>query len=125
MIDIEQIYNKFGIKNENVELFNKLDNELQLKTRSELSWKLHTQLFDITNEDKFIKILENSKRRTTQEFKSLLNEKDARIKFLEDNMEQTCNLLREKEQELDYMKNSASWKITKPLRKIRGQIKKG
>lgn len=125
LIDIEQIYNKFGIKNENVELFNKLDNELQLKTRSELSWKLHTQLFDITNEDKFIKILENSKRKTTQEFKSLLNEKDARIKFLEDNMEQTCNLLREKEQELDYIKNSASWKITKPLRKIRGQIKKG
>ena len=125
LIDIGQIYNKFGIKKENVELFNKLDNELQLKTRSELSWKLHTQLFDITNEDKFIKILENNKRRTTQEFKSLLNEKDARIKFLEDNMEQTCNLLREKEQELDYMKNSASWKITKPLRKIRGQIKKG
>ena len=34
-------------------------------------------------------------------------------------MEQTCNLLRQKEEEIERMKNSTSWKITEPLRKIR------
>lgn len=124
-IDIKELYKKFNITDKNIEIFTKLDNKLQQKTRSELSWKLHTELFDITNEQRFIKILENNNKQTTQEFKRLLNEKDARIRFLEDNMEQTCNLLRQKEQELEYMKYSVSWKITKPLRKIRGAIKKG
>ena len=58
---------------------------------------------------------------------NIINEKNKRIKFLEDNMEQTCQLLRNKEQELEYVKGSMSWKITRPLRKIRGKmhLKKG
>ena len=36
-------------------------------------------------------------------------------------METTVQLLHEKENQILLMKNSTSWKITEPLRKIRGK----
>ena len=124
LLDIREVFQKFNINDKNIGMFNQLDNKLQLQTRSELSWNLHTESLDIINEEKLVKILENNTQQMTQEFKKLLNEKDARIKFLEDNMEQTCEILKQREKELEYMKNSASWKITEPLRKIRAKNKR-
>ena len=65
--------------------------------------------------------LKEDKEKITEDCKKLLNEKDARIKFLEDNMENTVKLLHEKENKITLMENSTSWKITEPLRKIRGR----
>ena len=48
-----------------------------------------------------------------------LNEKDARIAFLEKNMEETVKILKDKEKIIENMENSLSWKVTKPLRNIR------
>ena len=64
------------------------------------------------------------KEKMYQESLKLLNEKDARIKFLEENMEKTCAMLQEKEQQINMMENSTSWKITKPLRELK-KPKKG
>ena len=68
-----------------------------------------------------MKNLKEDKEKITEDCKKLLNEKDARIKFLEDNMENTVKLLHEKENKITLMENSTSWKITEPLRKIRGR----
>lgn len=121
LIDIRQVFEKFNINDKHIGMFGQLDNKLQLQTRSDICWKLHTESLDITNEEKLVKILEHNTAQMTQEFKTLLNEKDARIKFLEDNMEQTCEILKQREKELEYMKNSTSWKITEPLRKLKAK----
>lgn len=121
LIDIRQVFEKFNINDKHIGMFGQLDNKLQLQTRSEICWKLHNESLDITNEEKLVKILEHNTAQMTQEFKTLLNEKDARIKFLEDNIEQTCEILKQREKELEYMKNSASWRITEPLRKLKAK----
>ena len=66
---------------------------------------------------------ENEKEEISQNYKKVLNEKDARINFLEENMQQTVELLRQKENLIELMKNSTSWKITEPLRKLRSNKK--
>lgn len=121
LINIRQVFEKFNINDKHIGMFGQLDNKLQIQTRSEVCWNLHTKSLDITNEEKLIKILEHNTAQMTQEFKTLLNEKDARIKFLEDNMEQTCEILRQREKELEYMKNSTSWRITEPLRRLKAK----
>lgn len=117
----KEIYNNFNINEKNIGLFVKLDNKLQENTRSELSWKLHTDSIDISRAKYIIEKMEHEKEKITQDCIKLLNEKDSRIRFLEENMEQTCNLLRQKEQEVELIKNSTSWKITEPLRKLRSK----
>lgn len=123
IIDAEKIYNQFSISQENLNLFKILDNQLQLKTRSEESWKMHTHFTNISTlqDINSYKIsVDKEKEKILEDCKKLLNEKDSRIKFLEDNMESTCNLLREKEEKLSRLENSVSWKLTKPLRKLKG-----
>lgn len=117
----KEIYNNFNINEINIDLFVKLDNKLQENTRSELSWKLHTNSIDISRAKDIIEKKEQEKEKITQDCIKLLNEKDSRIRFLEENMEQTCNLLKQKEQEVELIKNSTSWKITEPLRKLRSK----
>lgn len=125
-LDVQEIYNDFNINEENLKLFMDLDNKLQEETRSELNWKLHRNSININTIYDIIQNLKEESKQKEQERKNieedckkLLNEKDSRIKFLEDNMEQTCNLLRQKEEEVERIKNSTSWKITEPLRKLR------
>ncbi len=129
-LDVKEIYKDFNINEENLKLFIDLDNKLQEKTRSELNWKLHTNSINIYKDSNIIQNLkeqsnqkEQERKNIEEDCKKLLNEKDSRIKFLEDNMEQTCTLLKQKEEELERIKNSTSWKITEPLRKIRKNIK--
>lgn len=123
LIKIEEFYNIFEIKEENIKLFEKLDNILQNNTRSDISWKAHSTNTSVENIENKIKQLEEDKEKISEDCFKLLNEKDARIKFLEDNMEKTCELLRQKEGIISGMENSMSWKITKPLRKLKGTKK--
>ena len=123
LIKIEGFYNIFEIKEENIKLFEKLDNILQNNTRSDISWKVHSTNTSVENMENKIKQLEEDKEKISEDCFKLLNEKDARIKFLEDNMEKTCELLRQKEGIISGMENSMSWKITKPLRKLKGTKK--
>ena len=63
--------------------------------------------------------VEKEKEQILIDCKKLLNEKDARINFLEENMDKTVKLLQDKENQLKQIENSISWKITKPLRNLR------
>ena len=117
----EYFYDMIGINNKNVELFDALDNRLQQNTRSEENWEIHTRENSVMQK---ISDIRAEKEKMYQESLKLLNEKDARIKFLEENMEKTCAMLQEKEQQINMMENSTSWKITKPLRELK-KPKKG
>lgn len=130
MLNVEEIFKEFNIKTENLKIFQMLDNKLQDKIRSENCWEIHIGnnnlnkiLYDLKQKDEKIQQLENDKEEISQNCKKLLNEKDARIKFLEENMEQTVKLLHKKENMIELMKNSTSWKITEPLRKLRSNKK--
>lgn len=119
-----------------VELFEKLDTILQDKIRSEIVWKIHSNyrsysdlVQSSTMENKELK---KNISAMSDEFKKLLNEKDARIKFLEENMESTCKLYNEKalevsnlSDELKLVQNSKSWKLTKPLRRFERMLRRG
>ena len=111
---------RYDINSKEVDLFMQLDDKLQEKIRNPISWKMHAETMSISYQ------LQKSQKdieQITQDCQNLLLEKDSRIKFLEDNMEQTCHLLKEKEEELNGIKNSISWKITKPLRGARKFLK--
>lgn len=117
----ETLYDIIGINKKNIELFDKLDEVLQQKIRCEEYWQIHAIP---NNSIQIIDTLKKEKETMYQESLKLLNEKDARIKFLEDNMEETCNILHRKEDFINQMQNSISWKITRPLR-IKNKLKKG
>ena len=128
MLDLKMLLDEFNITDKNISLFQILDNKLQEKTRNNEAWRIHTQvnnlnkiLDNLNAKYEEIKILQNDKEKITQDCRKLLNEKDARIKLLEENMENTINLLKEKEHKIELMENSTSWKITEPLRKIRSK----
>lgn len=122
-IEENVFYEITGIKEENIRIFRELDNILQLNIRNAKAWKIHTSINTIEKIKNQMEQLKTEKEQFTEDCMKLLNEKDARIKFLEDNMKSTCELLKQKEMVIDQMENSMSWKITKPLRYIRGARK--
>lgn len=122
----EEIWKQLGITNEQLTLFMALDDKLQEKIRSEWIWIKHRQGKNIESMEAEIEQSQQEKEKILDDCKKLLNEKDARIKFLEDNMDTTVKLLQQKESEVLQkenkileMENSMSWKVTKPLRKLR------
>lgn len=117
LLNKEDIYNKFNITEENIRLFKELDKKMQDNIKNEIFWKYHINAVTIEK-------IKNEKEEMYSESIKLLNEKDARIKFLEENMEETVKLLREKEKEITNIKNSTSWKITEPLRNIKNRKRK-
>ena len=131
LINKDELFANFNIKEPQIKLFRELDNKLQEKTRDEKAWNIHLHPITInTLLDKEIKYEEEiqklkiDKDQITQECTKLLNEKDARIKYLEDNIAETVNLLHAKERRIELMEASTSWRITEPLRWLR-RNKKG
>ncbi len=115
-ISEEKLYDIMEIKQENIKIFDELDKKLQLKIRDDEIWKIHTQgmeMIDLkrkeltANHQINVLTMENAKNKT------LLDEKDKKIEELKAN--------------LNYVYNSKSWKITKPLRAVLrlGKSKKG
>ena len=90
----------------------RLDIKIQERIRNDVFWKYH-------NNKVTIKELKIIKEKIEKDCIKLLNGKDARISLLEKNMEETIKLLQEKKNEIEVIKNSTSWKITKPIRAIR------
>ena len=119
---LNDVWEYFNITEENIGLFQKLDIELQKKTRDEIAWKLNSDN-GVTQRRLIEKIetLEADKQKISQDCRELLIQKDNRIRDLEENLSNTINNLKQKEQELEIMKKSKSWKITEPLRKLRGE----
>lgn len=129
-LNLKELLNEFNITDKNISLFQILDNKLQEYTRNNDAWRIHIKVNDLNKiienlnaKSEEIKKLQNDKEKITQDCKKLLNEKDARIKLLEENIKNTIKLLEEKEHIIELMENSTSWKITEPLRKIRSKKK--
>ncbi len=135
-IDLDEFCSLCKINKNVINTFNQLDNILQNEIRSEVIWKIHSSC------KSYNQIIESMSQKSEQlndnistmsdDFKRLLNEKDARIKFLEENIENDCQIIKEKEiqlankdNEIMLIQNSKSWKLTKPLRKIEKMLKRG
>lgn len=128
-ISLEEFYSLLNVNSNMVKIFEQLDSILQDNVRSEIIWKLHS------NHKSYSNIIDNANRKNeelsnniniiTEDFKKLLNEKDARIRFLEDNIQNNCQLIQEREIQLAQIQGSRSWKLTKPLRRLEKFLKKG
>ena len=129
-LEPEEIFCQCGITKQQIELFGQLDLKLQEKTREQEVWTKHTQAQTIQGLKAQIEQEKQERHKVLEDCKKLLNQKDARIVFLEENMDTTVNLLHQKETEVEQkenkivqMENSISWKVTKPLRAIRKKNK--
>lgn len=93
-----------------VELFKKLDDKIQEKIRNPLMWNIHMKE----------EIVSNKYRKLKNE---ILN-KENEILSLKSELEELKNENNKKTNALTIMENSLSWKITKPLRKIKRKLEK-
>lgn len=125
-ISENELYERVGISEKQLQMFKELDDELQCNIRDKNMWSLHLNSEIQKNAVEKIKKLEDDKEKISNECKQLLNQKDARISVLEDGMQEAMGKIKEQEQiinekelAINAIKNSTSWKITKPLRKLK------
>ena len=105
----EEIFERLDLA-QYVELFKKLDDKIQEKIRNPLMWNIHMKE----------EIVSNKYRKLKNE---ILN-KENEILSLKSELEELKNENNKKTNALTIMENSLSWKITKPLRKIKRKLEK-
>ncbi len=123
LIENNKIYDKLGFTENQIQLFTNLDNVLQELTREPAIWDIHSQgrsSYDLSSK---IEKLQQDKEKIFSDAQELLLQKDGRIRVLEDGMAEAIDTIKAKENEINAIINSTSWKITKPLRKIKGVVK--
>lgn len=118
-IDTQYVYEKLKIK-EFLKYFEELENKLQEIIKDRVIWKIHANnnktIKSLYDTQIHLRNLEAEKRiQKENEFKSLKKSKDIKIKEQQNTINQLTG-------ELEYMKNSKSWKITKPLRAFRKKL---
>ena len=101
----KDILDKLGYT-EYIAIFEKLDNAIQEKIRKDLFWHIHTKEELISKKNQQVKELKNQ------------------LDFYKNECENLSKIYIEKNNEIAILQNSFSWKITRPLRKIRGFAKK-
>lgn len=105
----EEIFEKLELT-KYIEIFKKLDDKIQEKTRKQLMWNIHTKE----------ELAGNKYKKLKQELIS----KDNEIIQLKNEIESLKGENNIKNNELITLQNSFSWKITKPLRAIRRKIER-
>lgn len=100
-----EIFKKLEIE-EFATIFKELDDKIQLKIRKQLMWNIHTK--------------EELEKNRYSKKKQELEEKEQEIINLKNQVNSLNSENIQKDNQLRYMKESVSWKITKPLRAIRG-----
>ena len=116
-IDREQLYRKFEIA-DYVEDFEKLEDILQEKIKDNFMWKMHaTNNITIKRVYDTLIHYRNLKAMAEQELDKQKEEERIEIEKREQKIKELTD-------ELNAIKNSRSWKITKPLRDIRNFNKK-
>lgn len=119
-----EIYKILEIDTKQIELFEKLDNKLQEDIRSNLIWQFQKQgktIRDVKIEKltdnhriNLLNIEINEKNREIENKNKEMNDKELEIISLK---EQNKGL----QNEINSIKNSKSWKLTEPIRKLKGQ----
>ena len=102
-----------------INLFEELDNKLQENIRNELMWEIHRQGKTV-KELKIEKLTADHKVNLSN---IALAQKEAEINNLKAEINNLKVEINELNSDLEKIYNSRSWKITKPLRKLRN-IKK-
>lgn len=108
----EELFKILKITQNEIDKYQQLDNKLQEEIRSEEIWKIHTQgkkLLDLERERLTINHQMNLLQIEKNEKDEIIHRKDLEITELKN--------------KLNYILNSKSWKITKPLRKIKKFVK--
>ena len=126
-IDANKILEGLGLKNY-INIFDELENILQKQIKDDIIWRIHAEnnktiknMYDtLVHErnlgaikaqeeyNKYLQIIEE-KNKTEQEYVKEIQEKKLEIERLQ--------------AELNGIKNSRSWKLTKPLRSLREKMK--
>ena len=107
-LTIEELYDILNIDESMINLFEELDNKLQENIRNEHMWKIHRQGKTV----KELKIEKLTADHKVNLRNIVLAQKDAEINNLKAEIDKLNKDLRE-------IYNSRSWKITKPLRKLK------
>ena len=115
-ISDEELYDILEIDKSKIEVFDELDEKIQEKIRNPIMWNLNKQgknVMDLKRDtltlNHQINLLNIEKNKNAQ----LILKKDIEIMQKEQEIEKLRN-------QLNIIYNSMSWKITKPLRKIKG-----
>ena len=116
MNEKEELYDILGIDKSKIEVFDELDEKIQERIRNPIMWNLNKQgknVMDLKRDtltlNHQINLLNIEKNKNAQ----LILKKDIEIMQKEQEIEKLRN-------QLNIIYNSMSWKITKPLRKIKG-----
>lgn len=91
-----------------IPIFKMLDDKIQEKIRNPLLWKFHSKE----------ELEQNRYAKTRNELK----QKEEEIQNLKVELEKLKRENEQKQNEIGFMQNSLSWRVTKPLRKIRKMI---
>ena len=118
-ISDEELYDILEINSSMIKIFDELDDKIQEKIRNPIMWKLNTQgksVMDLKRDtltlNHQINLLNIEKNQKEQE----IAQKDEQIIQKEQEIQNLRN-------QLNLVFNSTSWKITKPLRKLKGLTK--
>lgn len=119
-IDTNMLYNAFEL-NDFIQSFEQLEIALQEEIKDETIWNIHRQEYLHTRTVYDTMIHYRNLHAEIQKDYQKLEEKNKEIEAK--NMEKDIQI-KELQDKINYMENSRSWKITKPLRKLREGKKK-
>ena len=119
-IDTNMLYNAFEL-NDFIQIFEQLEIVLQEEIKDETVWNIHRQEYLHTKTVYDTMIHYRNLHAEIQKDYQELKEKNKKIEAK--NMEKDIQI-KDLQDKINYMENSRSWKITKPLRKLREGKKK-
>ena len=117
-IDTNMLYNEFEL-NEFIQIFEQLEIALQEEIKDGTIWNIHRQEYWYTKNVYDTMIHYRNLHAEIQKDYQELEEKNKKIEAK--NMEKDIQI-KDLQDKINYMENSKSWKITKPLRSIRKKI---
>ena len=126
-IDHKILFKKLEI-DKYTEIFDKLETILQQQIKDDIIWKIHAENNKTIKNmyDTFIHERNLEAGRTQEELnkmQQIINEKDKEDEHYIKEIQEKNLEIEKLKAELNYIKNSKSWKITKPFRDIRGKMK--
>lgn len=121
----EELYNILSLNQEQIKIFDELDNKIQEEIRNKIFWKIHTQgktFLDFRNEQ--LGMIESLTSDNQQKDK-MLQQKDEMLQQRDEIIQQKEVHIQNLTKELEGIYDSRSWKAIETLRKIKNRGAKG